>query len=128
MKLGIDLSSPGQDMTPPLTRTEVQAEVHVSACSAEQVDASASVGLGSAGALSSADLRESVEEFSWRGHLERNPCLSWMSQLAHLSRLGTLEILFVKELDLKSVKTQVKLQGKISLIVLKQLKRCPTEE
>ena len=68
MKLGVDLSSPGQDVTPALTRTEV----HVSACSAEQADASASVGLGSAGAHSSADLRESVEEFS-SGGLEGPP-------------------------------------------------------
>ena len=72
MKLGVDLNSPGQDVTPALTCTEVRAKVHVSACSAEQADASALAGLGSAGALSSADLRESVEEFS-SGGLEEPP-------------------------------------------------------
>ena len=72
MKLGDDLSSPGQDVTRALTRTEVRAKLHVSVCSAEQGDASALVGLGSAGALSSADLRESVEEFS-SGGLEGPP-------------------------------------------------------
>ena len=72
MKLGVDLSSLGHDVTPALTRTEVRAKVHFSACSAEQADASASVGLGSAGALSSADLWQSVEEFS-SGGLEGPP-------------------------------------------------------
>ena len=72
MKLGVDSSFPGQDVTHALTRTEVRAEVHVSACSAEQADASASAGLESAVALSSADLKESVEEFS-SGGLEEPP-------------------------------------------------------
>ena len=68
MKLGVDLSSLGQDVTPALTRTEV----HVSACFAEQADSSALAGLGSAGALSSADLKELVEEF-FSGDLEGPP-------------------------------------------------------
>ena len=108
MKLGDDLSSPGQDVTPALTRTEVWAEVHVSACSAGQADASALVGLGSVGALSSADLRESVEEFS-SGGLEGLPGAESLpvsgESVAHLSRLGNLEILLVKELDLKCQNT-----------------------
>ena len=71
MKLGVDSSFLGQDVTHALTRTEVRAEVHVSACSAKQADASASAGLESAMAPSSAD-RESVEEFS-SGGLEEPP-------------------------------------------------------
>ena len=95
MKLDNDLNASGQDVTPNLGRSVVRAEVHISACSAEQVDPHALAGLGEpAGALSSVGSGESAGDIASAGSGESSEVESltvFEESAASVSAAGSLD-------------------------------------